>query len=105
MKQAYAEILRRVKALNAELILITPHFTMPTMMGFKSLREKENRPYVIALSKFAQDNRLGLADASARWEHLADEGIPYVILLKNSINHPDDRGHILFAEELIKNFE
>jgi len=100
----YDEILRRVKELNAELILITPHFTMPAMMGFRSLRERESRPYVIALKKFAQDKRLALADASARWEHLADEGIPYVILLKNSINHPDDRGHRMFAEELWKCF-
>jgi hypothetical protein len=75
------------------------------MMGFKSLRETESRPYVIALKKFAQDKRLALADASARWEHLACEGIPYVILLKNSINHPDDRGHVLFAEELMKTFD
>lgn len=103
VKGTYAEILRRVRALNAELILITPHFTMPA--DFKQLREKERRPYVIALRKFARDNRLGLADAAARWEQLAGEGIPYVILLKNSINHPDDRGHLLFAEELIKNFE
>jgi lysophospholipase L1-like esterase len=102
--KTYSEILRRVKALGAELILIAPHFTMPMMMGFKSVKERESRPYVIALRKFAQDNRLGVADVSARWEHLADEGIPYVIYLKNSINHPNDRGHVLFAEELMKTF-
>jgi len=33
------------------------------------------------------------------------EGIPYVTLLHNTINHPDDRGHRLFAEELWKCFE
>ena len=44
-------------------------------------------------------------DASARWEHLHREGIPYVTLLLNGINHPDDRGHALFADELIRCFD
>ena len=101
----YSEILKRVKKLNSELILIAPHFTSLKMMGIKSLKDKESRPYVYNLKKFAEKNKLGLADASARWEHLAVEGIPYITLLCNSLNHPNDRGHQIFAEELIKNFE
>ena len=104
VRQNYTEIASRAKALGAELILITPHFTMPAMMKIKSLRSRESRPYVLALCEFARVNNIALADASARWEHLADEGIPYVIYLKNSINHPDDNGHRMFAEELIRNF-
>lgn len=105
MEQVYGEILSRVRALGAELILITPHFTMPSMMGFSSLREAENRPYVLALREFAAKRGLALADASARWEHLWKEGLPYVTLLRNGINHPDDRGHALFADELMRCFE
>ncbi|MDF2440849.1 MAG: hypothetical protein JWN98_1833 [Abditibacteriota bacterium] len=100
----YTEILQRLEPLGAEVILITPHFTMPEMMGFQTLRESENRPYVLALREFATRNSLGLADASARWEHLWREGIPYITLLQNAINHPDDRGHALFADELMKCF-
>ncbi len=103
--RVYGEILSRVRALGAELILITPHFTMPSMMGFASLREPERRPYVLALREFAAKNGLALADASARWEHLWKEGLPYVTLLRNGINHPDDRGHALFADELMRCFE
>ncbi len=101
----YGEILQRLEKLNAEVILITPHFTMPSMMGFRSLRDPERRPYVLALRKFAGSRGLALADASARWEHLWKEGIPYVTLLRNGINHPDDRGHALFADELMKCFD
>jgi lysophospholipase L1-like esterase len=104
-EQVYDEILARVEALGAELILITPHFTKPEMMGFRSLREPEGRPYVLALREYAQKHNLALADASARWEHLWREGLPYVTLLRNGINHPDDRGHALFADELMKCFE
>ncbi|MCC6368657.1 MAG: SGNH/GDSL hydrolase family protein [Bryobacterales bacterium] len=105
VEQVYGEILHRVQGLGAELILITPHFTRMPMMGFHTLRDKDARPYVLALREFASRHHIALADASARWEHLWKEGIPYITLLNNGINHPDDRGHLLFAEELIKCFE
>jgi lysophospholipase L1-like esterase len=103
--EAYGEILHRLEPLGAEVILITPHFTMWRMMGFKTMREPERRPYVLALRDFATKHQLAVADASARWEHLAKEGLPYLTLLDNTINHPDDRGHRLFAEELWKCFQ
>jgi lysophospholipase L1-like esterase len=105
VENAYGEILKRLQPLGTEVILITPHFTMWKMMGFTSMREPEKRPYVLALRDFAMQHHLGLADASARWEHLAKEGLPYLTLLDNTINHPDDRGHRLFAEELWKCFQ
>jgi len=105
VERVYGEILRRVHGLGAELILITPHFTRMAMMGFHTQRDKDQRPYVLALRDLATRHHIALADASARWEHLWKEGIPYITLLNNGINHPDDRGHLLFAEELIKCFE
>lgn len=71
--EVYGEILRRAKSLDAELLFITPHFTMPSMMGFASLRDQERRPYVLALRQFAKKHGVALADAAARWEHLAKE--------------------------------
>lgn len=104
VEEGYSEILKRLGP-GTEVILITPHYTMWKMMGFKGMREVEKRPYVLALRDFANRHQLGLADASARWEHLWKEGLPYLTLLHNTINHPDDRGHRLFAEELWKCFE
>ncbi len=104
VEETYGEILRRLEPGGTEVILITPHFTMLRMMGFKSMREAERRPYVLALRDFAGKHQVALADAAARWEHLAKEGLPYLTLLHNTINHPDDRGHLLFAEELWKCF-
>lgn len=105
LERVYGEIMSRVRALDAELVLITPHFTMPSMMGFKTLRDAERRPYVLGLRAFAEKHGIAVADASARWEHLWKEGLPYVTLLRNGINHPDDRGHALFADELMRCFE
>ncbi len=103
-KQTYDEIRSRLGGLNAEVLFITPHFTMPGMMGFQTLRDPEGRPYVLALRRYAREHGLALADASSRWEHLWKEGLPYTTLLMNGINHPDDRGHALFADELLKCF-
>jgi lysophospholipase L1-like esterase len=102
--EAYGDILKRLEPLGSEVILITPHFTMLSMMKFQTMRDTDQRPYVLALRDFATQHHLGLADASARWQHLAKEGIPYLTLLHNTINHPDNRGHQIFAEELWKNF-
>ncbi|MFA5190645.1 MAG: GDSL-type esterase/lipase family protein [Verrucomicrobiia bacterium] len=102
--EVYSDILKRVQNIGAELILITPHFTMWRMMGFKGMREVERRPYVLALREYSNKHNIALADATARWEHLWKEGLPYLTLLHNTINHPDDRGHRLFAEELWKCF-
>lgn len=104
VEETYGEILQRLAPSGVEVILITPHFTMWKMMGFQSMREAERRPYVLALREFAGKRNVALADAAARWEHLAKEGLPYLTLLHNTINHPDDRGHRLFAEELWKCF-
>lgn len=100
----YDDILARVRQLGAELILITPHFTRPAMMHFSTLRQPESRPYVALLLEFAARHRLAVADASSRWGHLWKEGLPYPTLLHNGINHPDDRGHAIFADELMKCF-
>ena len=94
----YQDILIRLKALKSEVIFITPHFTR----GMPS--DKDNREYVSLLKTFAHKHNIALADASARWEHLYKEGLPYITLLRNAFNHPDDRGHMIFAEELIKCF-
>jgi lysophospholipase L1-like esterase len=125
--QDYADIVARGRSLGAEIIFLTPHFTRPPMMGFASLSpgevarvvpnaqgaartgpallwQADPRPYVTWLADFAARHQVAVADASSRWAHLGKEGLPYPTLLHNGINHPDDRGHQLFAEELMKCF-
>ena len=74
-------------------------------MRMTTLRQPDRRVYVLELRLFAERHQLAVADASSRWGHLWREGIPYVTLLTNGINHPDDRGHALFADELMKCFD
>lgn len=97
----YTEAVSRIRAIGGEVIVLTPHFTRPDWMGSGiTMRTKEPRAAVTYLKEFCAENHVGLADASRRWEHLWIEGIPYLTLLYNAINHPDDRGHKLFIDEL-----
>ena len=64
------------------------------------MRTAETRPAVTYLREFAARAGVGVADTSRRWEHLWIEGLPYLTLLHNGINHPDDRGHALFVDDL-----
>jgi lysophospholipase L1-like esterase len=105
LKRNYEKILRRLGETGAELILITPHFTMPEWMELRHGRGPEKRRGVMFLRRFAAEHKVPLADASKRWEELEDLGVPYETLLRNGINHPDDRGHAFFAEELMRVLE
>ena len=97
----YTEAVGRIREIGGEVIVLTPHFTRPDWMGAgKNMRTKETRQAVTYLREFCAENKVGLADACRRWEHLWLEGIPYLTLLYNAINHPDDRGHKLFINEL-----
>ncbi|HAK95705.1 MAG TPA: hypothetical protein DCM87_12080 [Planctomycetes bacterium] len=105
VEEKYSYLLRRFHAIGAEWLILTPHFVRPDWMGAPSARvEADPRPYVEGLRKFAAAHHVALADAALRWGHLLKEGIPYTTLLSNSINHPDDRGHELFAQALIAIF-
>ncbi len=74
-------------------------------MKFNSYNQRDERLYTSLLRRFSVDHSLALADVSSRWDHLVTEGIPYTTYLVNGINHPDNRGHEIFVEELIKNFD
>lgn len=101
----YTEALTKLRAIGAEVIILTPHFTRPDWMSpDNNMRTKETRAAVGFVKEFAAENKVGLADAARRWEHLWVEGQPYITWLNNAINHPDDRGHWLFVEELQKFF-
>lgn len=105
VEEKYTLLQRRFAEVGAEWVILTPHFVRPDWMGASNARvETDPRPYVAGLRQFAAKHNVALADASLRWGHLLKEGIPYTTLLCNSINHPDDRGHELFAQALVELF-
>lgn len=101
----YAGLLGKLRGVGAEVILITPHLVRPDWLKSETLKVGEDpRPYVRGLRRFAVENGVALADASRLWCSLHRQGLPYVTLLANGINHPDARGHALFADALMALF-
>lgn len=100
----YKSAFEQIRAAGAEIILITPHFTMPDMMSKQHPRGGETRRTVDVLREIAAQYHVALADTSLRWAHLDEQGIPYIALLDNGINHPDDRGHEMFVKDLMTFF-
>lgn len=104
LRKNWFEAIDRVRAIGGEAVIVTPHFVLPMWMKFPGNGTAETRSNVEALRKIAEEKQVALADASKRWEHLAIEGVPYLVHLRNGINHPDDFGHALFVEELMRLF-
>jgi len=102
----WRQAVARIKAAGADVILITPHLVMPPWMGwtYEDMWGRDNRAAVELMRQVARETNVGLADVARRWEHLCQEGLPYVTLLWNGINHPDNRGHELFVRELMTFF-
>lgn len=104
VRRCHRSAIDQILATGAEVILITPHFVMPPWMKHEHPRGKETRPFIQVLREVAAEKGVALADVSRRWEHLELEGLPYITLLYNGINHPDNRGHELFVKELMTFF-
>ncbi len=103
--EQYGNILKDLRTINAEVILMTPHLVRPDWMGMNTTKVKEDpRAYVRGLKSFGAANNVAIADASALYCNLWRQGLPYMTLMANAINHPDARGHKLFADALMALF-
>ena len=102
----YGKLLADFTKIGAEWIILTPHYVRPDWMGLTKERDidEDPRPYVKGLRRFAAQHQVALADAALRYGRLWRQGIPYSVLMLNSINHPDARGMSLFADSLMALF-
>jgi lysophospholipase L1-like esterase len=104
--ERYSRLLADFREINAEWIILTPHYVRPDWMNLTREREIDDdpRPYVEGLRQFAATHDVALADAALRWGRLWRQGIPYTTLLVNAINHPNAYGMSLFADALMALF-
>ncbi len=106
VEERYGKLLADFQGIDAEWIILTPHYVRPDWMGLTREREIDDdpRPYVAGLRQFAAKHSVALADASLRYGRLWRQGIPYNTLMLNSINHPDALGMKVFADALMELF-
>lgn len=106
--QQYGRLLTDFRGIGAEWIILTPHYVMPEWMGPGNVErgqrdiDDDPRPYVAGLKAFvaAHPEHVALADAARRYGRLWRQGIPYMTLMENNINHPNVAGHRIFADAL-----
>jgi len=98
IKANCAELGKRLRAGGeTDILYCTPHLVAELIGG-----DYENR--VQAMREAAKEHGFGLADVTQMWHDLKIAGLPYMTLLVNRINHPDDRGHKMFADALLAFF-
>ncbi|MBR6587848.1 MAG: hypothetical protein IKK82_10555 [Kiritimatiellae bacterium] len=105
LKKLYEDVyLARFREQGIEWIIMTPSYARPEQMKIVSQKncDEDKRTFVPCLRDFAQKHGIALADASKRWGRLWRQGLPYMTLLCNDINHPDPRGLVFFADALIE---
>ncbi len=102
----YAPVVERIQATGAEVLFFTPHLVRQDWMGLAPAAKvtEDPRKYTAGLRAYTRENGLALADAAYVWASLWKQGLPYLTLLANSINHPDERGHRIFADVLLRFF-
>jgi lysophospholipase L1-like esterase len=92
---AWTAMIQAAKKRNIKLILCTPTLDNGDLV--------ELRKHAIQERALAETFELGLADSFARWERASTEGTLREALLSQS-NHPNEAGHILVVEELLRWF-
>lgn len=104
--ERYGRLLEDFRRIGAEWIILTPHYVRPDWMGLTRQKDidEDPRPYVKAVRRFAEEKKVALADGSLRYGRLWRQGIPYLTLMENNINHPNLFGHRLFADSLMALF-
>ncbi len=104
--ERYAKFLAEFKDIGAEWIILTPHYIRPDWMGLKTQKgiDEDPRQYVAAVRDFCARNDIAIADASQRYGRLWRQGVPYLTLMSNNINHPEPRGMAIFADALMNLF-
>ena len=111
-----SEIFRRIKALGAEAMLVTPNMmcsyvdpSLPEGLLRNIAAEAAKRQtggvltaFVDSAREIAREAGIPIADAYAHWQALEHAGVDTTALLSNHINHPTRKMHDVFARKIIE---
>ncbi len=101
----YAQLLADFRGIGAEWIILTPHYIRLDWMGLTRQKEidEDPRPYVKGVRAFAEKHGVAVAEGSKRYGRLWRQGIPFLTLMENNINHPNVYGQ--FADAVLSLFQ
>jgi hypothetical protein len=98
IRENYEALIDRIRESGSEVLLLTPHFTRWSPMSVQFQEAAQ------VLRSVAREKEVALGDVAASWDAMSRVGIPFETLLANGINHPDNRGHRIYADTLLAFF-
>jgi hypothetical protein len=101
LKMNYAQIFAAARASGTEVIVCLPHLPSPLFYG-QSWQKIADKQFYHAIPALARKYNCAVADIAYRWLHIKEEGLQPIDLLADQANHPNDCGHRIYAQELIK---
>ena len=91
----------KVHAAGGDVLLVTCFPINPWLENGSAQRQPT---YNAALKEAAEAKGAAVADVYTEYNHLGSHGVPPWSTLHNWINHPDDRGHAVYADMLLSFF-
>jgi lysophospholipase L1-like esterase len=111
LENVYARINELFDKANTEALWVNPFLPTPILWGrlqdaggAQDFATEAKGPYFQFVRDKAKEYGWAVADCSQRWAHLDQEGLRADLLLEDGIIHPNDRGHHMLAEEVVKCF-
>jgi lysophospholipase L1-like esterase len=100
----YVQLIKAMKMVKCDVLLIAPHLPSAEFVPETSPHGHGSLTYTKMVRTLVQsDPNTAFCDVAARWQHLPKEGLKGESLLVDGV-HPSNRGHEIYAEELIKCF-
>lgn len=103
----YSQFVEAMQVQGIETIICLPHLVNPTFYGLKSSDwlTIAQKPYYRVIAELAVQKKFALANVASRTLMAQREGLKPELLLADGANHPNDRGHQIYAEEIMSCLE
>jgi hypothetical protein len=106
LQERYRDYFTMLTSHGTECIVCLPHMCSPSVYGFKAndWQSVAAKPYYSVIPAVAKDTKAGVANVFERCRTIRSEGLTPELLLADGQMHPNDRGHQLYVEELMRFF-
>lgn len=101
----YRQVISKARESGSAVLLVNPSMPSPELLGVSGWAAAMKMPYYSFIRQFSHDNNTALADVEARWESVGKEGLTPALLLSDHVIHPNDLGHLIYSQEILKCFQ
>lgn len=105
LEDNYGLLRSKVEKTGTRLLVCTPHFPAPRFARASTWQTIADKAYYTVLRDMSVNtDYVAVAEVGNRWENLRKEGLRPDIMLVNELMYPNNKGHAIYTEEIIKAF-